>query len=39
MSLSLTLNKTGAYRFCVTGQLAPFDFEEVCSGPINIRPH
>ncbi len=38
-TFSLTLNKTGAYRFCVTGELAPFVFQETCSGPINVKPH
>lgn len=38
-TFSLTLNKTGAYRFCVTGELDPFVFQETCSGPINVRPH
>jgi hypothetical protein len=35
----LKANKTGAYRLCVTGQQAPLEFDKVCAGPFNIRPH
>ncbi len=34
----ITLTKTGAYRMCVTGALAPLVFNTVCYGPFNIRP-
>jgi hypothetical protein len=38
LELPITLTKTGAYRMCVTGQLAPLVFDTVCTALFNIRP-
>ncbi len=34
----INLTKTGGYRMCVRGTLAPFVFGEVCTGLFNVRP-
>ncbi len=38
LEIPLQVTKTGGYRMCLVGQIAPLQFDEICSPKFNVRP-